>query len=288
MCIHNTFYHSMIFKTITDELGNAKLLINSNFKSLFNGDFFKKTSILSNSDIVALKAYNAEIERGVSPMTAYYRTMQEASDSAVNMARSAGNATVNIEAIGTTSKAATVATKALAIAGNMLVMWGISKAVETIYNCATASDRLKESASDLGSQFSSTKSDIEDYKSQIEDLYKVINDDTSSYEDTYNARHNLLSLQDEMIEKFGSEAEAVSLVTTAINGQVEALNKLTEKEWQETLNKFNNDSDKSWTEKLGDNWANLWSGASNNFDRMIKEMENTQVSFHIVPLNLHN
>lgn len=60
-------------------------------------------------------------------MTAYYRTMQEASDSAVNMARSAGDAVVNIEAIGTTSKAATVATKALAIAGNMIAMWSISK-----------------------------------------------------------------------------------------------------------------------------------------------------------------
>lgn len=93
MCIHNTFYHNMIFKTINgDELGKTEISINNGFKELFNGDSFKKQSVLSNSDISALKAYNAEIKRGVLPMTAYYKTMQESSDTAVNAARSAGNA----------------------------------------------------------------------------------------------------------------------------------------------------------------------------------------------------
>ena len=103
--------------------------------------------------------------------------------------------------------------KALSVVGNMLVMWGISQAIQLFSDLASESDRLKESAQELGSAFSSTKSDIENYKNKIEDLYEIINDNTSSYEDTYTARQNLLSIQDEMIEKFGDEAEAVSLVT---------------------------------------------------------------------------
>lgn len=99
MCIHNTLYHSPIFKTITDDLGKTKLSINNGIKDFFSGNFFKRQSILSNDDINALKAYNAEIERGVTPMTAYYRTMQNASNAAVNMAQSAGNATINLEQI---------------------------------------------------------------------------------------------------------------------------------------------------------------------------------------------
>lgn len=83
--------------------------------------FSKSKIVLSNSDISSLKAYNAEIKRGVLPMTAYYKTMQEASDTAVNVACSAGNATVNIEQIATTSKAATIATKALCVVGNMML-----------------------------------------------------------------------------------------------------------------------------------------------------------------------
>lgn len=275
--------YSMIFKTITDDLGKTKLSINNSVKDLFNANLFKKQSILSDNDLDCLKAYNKEIENGISPMTAYYRTMQTASDSAVNMAQAAGNATVNLEQIPKTSKAAELGLKALSLAGNMLIAWGVSEAITLIHYCATASDKLKESANDLGSQFSSTKSDIEGYKTKINDLYKTINDSSSSYEDTYNARQELLTLQDEMIEKFDGEAEAVQLVTAAINGQTEALDSLTKQKWQETVNEFINGSDKKWNERVGDSWANLWSGSSNNFDRMIKEMENTEVNFRVIP-----
>lgn len=273
----------MIFKINTDDLGKTKLSVNNTFKDLFNGNLFKKQNIISETDLKCLNAYNVEIKNGVSPMTAYYRTMQTASDSAVNMARSAGNATVNLEQIPKVSKAAELGLKTLSAAGNMLAEWAFSQVITLIHDCATASDRLEESASDLGEQFSSTKSDIEGYKSKITDLYKIINDSSSSYEDTYNARQELLTIQDEMIEKFGSEADAVQLVTSAINGQTQAFDDLTKDKWQETVNKFIIGSDKKWTERIGDSWANLWSGTSNNFDRMIKEMEDAEISFRVIP-----
>lgn len=149
---------------------------------------------------------------------------------------------------------------ALATAGNMLASWAIGETINLIYSCATASDRLLEDASELGNQFSSTKSDINGYKTEIDNLYKIINDNSSSYEETYNARQELLSLQDEMIAKFGNRAEAAKLVTDAINGQTDALDTLTEREWQETKNAFKSGSGKSWTEKAGDSWSNIWSG----------------------------
>lgn len=189
----------------------------------------------------------------------------------------------SIDTMSFSAKAGKVALQALAMAGNMLAMWGITEVISAIHSCITASDRLKESANDLSGQFSSTKSDIEGYKSKINDLYKTINDSSSSYEDTYNARKELLAIQDEMIEKFGNEAEAVELVTSAIHGNTEAFDDLTKQKWQETVNEFTNGSDKKWTERVGDSWANLWSGVSNNFDRMIKEMENTEVSFRVIP-----
>ncbi len=179
------------------------------------------------------------------------------------------------------ARAGSVAFSALATAGNMLASWAIGEAINLIYSCATASDRLLEDASELGSQFSSTKSDINGYKAEIDNLYKIINDNSSSYEETYNARQELLSLQDEMIAKFGSEAEAAKLVTDAINGQTGALDTLTEREWQEAKNAFKSGSGKSWTEKAGDSWSNFWSGSTDNFDRMKKEMENAKVTFFI-------
>ena len=180
------------------------------------------------------------------------------------------------------SKATTIALKGLAMAGNMFLMWGISEAVGIIYDMITASDRLAESASKLGSEFASTKTEISDYKTQIEGLYETINDDTSSYEDTYNARQELLSIQDEMIEKFGDEANAISLVTDAINGQTEALDTLTEQQWQETINSYNSGEGNTFREKISDA---IYNGIhdTTNYQRMIDEMEDTTVSFKITP-----
>jgi len=153
--------------------------------------------------------------------------------------------------------------------------------IGTINEIANAEEIAAEKAKELGSQFSSTKSDISDYKTRIEELYAVINDNTSSYEETYDARQKLLAIQDEMISKFGDEAEAVGLVTDAIDGQTDALDLLTQQEWQETVNDFNSGADKKWYQNLADDVSNLFNGASNNFERMKNEMENKTISFNL-------
>ena len=188
-----------------------------------------------------------------------------------------------IKAQTISAKAGKAALQALASAGNMIVMWGINEAVQLLYDCVTASDRLQESAENLGRQFTSTQSNIDNYKTKISDLYSIINDSASSYEDAYNARNKLLEIQNEMIDQYGSEAESVRLVTNAINGQAEALDLLSKKQWDKIVDKFNYDPDKRWTEKLGDTWSNWISGSSNNYERMQKEMEDTSVSFHVTP-----
>ena len=271
MCIHNTLYHSTIFKTITDELGNTKLSINKGFKGLFSGEFFKKKSILSDDDISALQAYNTEINRGVTSQTAFYRTMQNASVEAQNMAASANGMVVNLQQIPKVSKAGQVALQALATVGNMLVFTGISMAISELINiisdCVTVSDRLQESAEQLGGEFSNTKTDIDGYKAKIEELYKTINDSSSSYSETTQARKDLMSIQDELIDKYGSEESAIKNITDAINGQSDALDKLTAKEWTDTKNKFNDS-------KFPDKVMNKLEGYNDKIDRMLNEYGN--------------
>lgn len=300
----------MIFNTITEGLNNAinnKIgIFNRSFADLKNaissngikGLFNSISPAITSYDLSLIKEYNHLVGvEGVSSQSAWYRTMLSSSRSAQalfndenNLIRTNNGLILSEEALAKITntmtigaKAGKVALQALATVGNMIAMWGITEVISVIYSCATASDRLKESANSLGSTFSSTKSDIEGYKAKINDLYKTINDSSSSYEDTYNARQKLLTIQNEMIEKFGSEAEAVQLVTDAINGHNEALDSLTKQKWQETVNSFNYDPNKKWTERVGDGWANLWSESSNNFDRMINEMENTEVSFRLSP-----
>ena len=162
------------------------------------------------------------------------------------------------------------ALKGLVLAGNMLVsmaiVQGITKLISGIHDFANAADDIKEKAKEIGGSFSSTKSDIEDYKAKIQELQDTINDSSSSISDVTEARKSLMSIQDELIGKYGTETETIQAVTAAINGQAGALDNLTSKKYQESVNAFNQGS--FWT-----NLSNTFSGYSDNMDRMVSEME---------------
>ena len=153
---------------------------------LFDDTCRKIVEVLSISDVNAIKAYNEQIDNCVTSQTAFNRTMLNTSKDAQNFVAAANGNKVALDGLTKSSKAAELGMKALAMAGNMLLIYALTSAVDIIYKCATASDRLAESAAQMGSEFTSTKSDISDYKTKIEELYQIINDDTSSYEDTYN------------------------------------------------------------------------------------------------------
>lgn len=287
----------MIFKTFNSDIDKSTSKI-----GMFNKSFWAMRQDLKHGNGIGFSIFGGQgvtskdkqsildlstaLKNGMKPAKAWATTMKNCSEAAKNQARQClktkGDLTQLANGLKVTTKsakAAEIGLKALSIAGNMLVMWGISKAIELFSAFANASNELRESAEQLGNTFSSIESDINDYKTQISDLYKVINDNTSSYEDTYTARQNLLSIQDEMIEKFGKEAEAVSLITEAVNGSTEALDRLTLYEWDEIKNKFNYDSDRKWYKKFADSVVNFFGGFSNNFERMIDKVENAEIEF---------
>jgi hypothetical protein len=162
------------------------------------------------------------------------------------------------------SKLATIGFQALATAGNMLLMWGISKIVSGLYDLSQISNDVAQKAKDLGASFQNTNTDINGYKTQILDLYTTINNTSSSIEDVTAARKQLLTIQDELIDKYGEEKNSINLVTEAINGQTDALDKLTQKQWQDAKNEFNDSG-------FINNAANFLSGYSDNIDRMLGE-----------------
>lgn len=169
-----------------------------------------------------------------------------------------------------TAKIKTFALKTATMALNMVTSLAVSSMVSAIisgiYNLATMSDRIKESAKEIGSSFKNTKSDIEEYKTKISELQSVINDSSSSISDVTEARKNLMSIQDELIEKYGSEVDTIHIVTDAINDQAGALDELSKKKYIESKNEFN---DAGFLENVSNNF----SGYSSNMDRMISEME---------------
>lgn len=142
----------------------------------------------------------------------------------------------------------------------------VSVAVMIFSGFNQAIEESRQKARDLGEELKSTKADIDSYKTKIEDLYKTINDSNSSISDVTEARKNLMTIQDELIDKYGAEEKVIQNVTDAINGQADALDKLTQNKWQEIKNEFN---DAGFWEGTG-NWLN---GFKDNIERMAAAME---------------
>lgn len=140
---------------------------------------------------------------------------------------------------------------------------GVTALVTVLYQFSKVIKEVRDKAQELGDSFKEASSTIEDYKSKIEELYQVINDENSSIEDTTNARKSLLSIQNELIDKFGTKESVINNVTDAINGQAEALDKLSKAKWQETKNDFTH--------------GGFWNDAANffqdtdNIERMLDE-----------------
>ena len=166
------------------------------------------------------------------------------------------------------AKAANVAMKGLAIAGNMLLMWGISEAISALYKFSQVSKDVANSAQEIGSSFKETKKDIASYKEKVEELRGVINNSSSSVSEVTQARKDLMAVQDELIEKFGTEKESINAITEVINGQAGAWEKLTSKKWQEAKNEFNGKGG------IIKDVSNLTKGYGDNIERMQDEYGN--------------
>lgn len=224
--------------------------------------------MFNENDIEAIKKYNEQIDNCVTSQIAFNRTMLNASEDAQELVAAANGNVISLDKLTKSSKAAELAMKGLALAGNIFVSLVISKVISTVYEMSQASDTVGKAAKEAADEFSSASSDIESYKKQIEDLYNTINNSSSSIEDVTNARKQLLSIQDEMISKFGSEKEVIDLVTGAVNNQTGAFEELSRKKWLETLNDFNK------SQNLGTDLANGFQGYSTNLDRAKDEYFN--------------
>ena len=132
-------------------------------------------------------------------------------------------ATKNATMAQKTFSASTIATQAAVLALNVAVSMGLSIAlsalVKIISEVAQSEENLKDSARELGSELSDTTSSVNDYKDKMEELKGVLSDSSSSFDDVSQARVDLMKIQDELIDKFGTEkVERYTIFGGSFNG----------------------------------------------------------------------
>ena len=97
-------------------------------------------------------------------------------------------------------------------------------------------EEMTKNAKEAGAEFDNTASSIDSYKSKISELKESLDSGTLSESEAYDARKNLISIQDELVEKFGSEVNGLDLVNGSLETQIGLLDELSKTKARVWLN----------------------------------------------------
>lgn len=282
--VSNTPKHSLIFRTISDDadkLSKQLGILNKSFydikKDFSNGLGIKNSLFkigISEKDLSSLKSFNNAIKNTNDGLTKSQR-ITKAWDDNMNgcsiAAKRLGNDLVTgkkrIQDINVTMKSATLSTKALGVAMNIASNVAFMLAVSAITKVVTELTQAQSKAVEIAQEATQTYKDeiktIDDYKQKIAELQTELNFGNLSYEDAKTKRSELMTIQDELIAKYGTEKSAIESITSAIGGQVDALDSLNESQYREWLANADNQSI----------WNKLATNGKSGLDQAIDFME---------------
>ena len=172
------------------------------------------------------------------------RRTQTAQAGAADGARVANTGTAASEVeVGNAAQAASLKVRLLTSAltfGLSLVVGALLQAgikaldgwITTEEEAAEAARNAVKDSQNLTKEFKS----LEEYKDQIRKLRESLDSNNLSQAEAYDARQKLLTIQDELISKFGLEKEGINLVTGAIEEQIDVIDEYEKKNAIEWLN----------------------------------------------------
>lgn len=198
---------------------------------------------LTQDSIQRLNQYNNLIKQNVSITSAYHQTMRGADDATKLAARSIANGSVQMNELTIASKAAAIGMNMLNAAMNigvtLVVSYGITQLVKKMDELIVTEEEAKQQHDEL---VQSIKSNIAQHNAEQKEIQSLLAEYKSYGEYTsYTAeqKEQLKSIQEQLIDTYGLEAEGIDLV----NGKYEEQNKLL---------------DENARKKAKENNANLW------------------------------
>lgn len=131
------------------------------------------------------------------------------------------------------AKAGQVALKGLALVGNALAMafasWVATEIISWLNDLAHAEENARKRSEELTSSYETEKKDIDDSIAKYKELSEKLNDTSLSTSEVKSIKEQLLSVQDQLNEKYGAEATQIDLVNGKYDEQIEKLDKLSKK-----------------------------------------------------------
>lgn len=200
----------------------------SNVKSSTNN--LLTNLIVSKSDINAIKDFNAEIDKGVTHQTAFYRTMQNTSSAAQSVVASAKGGKVEIDNLGKSmlsAKMSAIGLQAVTIALNMALTFGLSVAIQAVVTKLNDFIHAQQKAADAATETAEkSKEECNSYKEKVSSLDNLISkykELANSDNKDWNTRDEIRNIQDEISALVGKQADNLDLVNGKLEDELELL-----------------------------------------------------------------
>lgn len=241
----------MIFKTMPNELNgviNKVGILNRSFADLKNamsvngirGLFNGLSPFITSKDISNINEYNRLVSvEGLSSQTAWYRTMLSSSKAAQLLFEDKKNLiktdnglilsektlTQATNSMTLAAKTASIGLKTFSIAGNMLVMWGISEAISAIVTAVDEYSNRVQYAQERLDTFNET---VTNSKNELRTQEDWIKEHGKRYEELShgidNYGHNVSLTTDEMNEYNSLTRDIQSMFPSMVTGYNEQNN----------------------------------------------------------------
>ena len=197
-------------------------------------------------DVAMLRNYNALLEQGVPASVAQTQALNGASAAARNLAISANDAAVSEELLANAenkvtlgAKAGAVATRALGTAFNIAFNMGIIALISlAVKGLSTLADKLivtKEELGEMRQESLQTTEQFQDESEALEDIGSKYYEIITSTDNLNDRKEQLVSLQDQLTEKYKDEADGIDLVNGKISENIKLLDEKKKKEAEDYI-----------------------------------------------------
>lgn len=131
---------------------------------------------------------------------------------------------------------------ALNAAMTFMASVAIQAAVTGIIALAKRYDNLREANLEVADGFKETSDSIQGQIDKIKELQKVVEDETSTSNELYDARSDLLDIQRELINTYGTQAENIDLVNGKLDEEIEKLDTVERLQAAQAFHKMSQES----------------------------------------------
>lgn len=127
----------------------------------------------------------------------------------------------------------------------MGITLGLTAGIKIISALLDSEEKMRNNASNATASYKESQESLNDYKTEIQSLQDVLNDSSSSYQETCDARERLMDIQSELISNYDSEADGIDLVNQSLEEQSGIFDEIDKKARQTWENQVNEASDAS-------------------------------------------